>query len=97
MTGKTAEELVLFAETLGEHLGNDANDVDLQKLRHEAGQDVDKERAALKAHIKGLAKTGIDIFTRRIQTRWEEFYPFADGKFAPHSIFVLLLLITGHL
>lgn len=34
----------------------------------------------LKKNIKGLAKTGIDIFARRIQGQWMEWYPFADER-----------------
>ena len=96
--GKTAEELSLFANTLGQHLGEDENDVNLQKLRDEAGRDAEKERAALKLHVKGLAKTGIDIFTRRIQSQWDELCPFADGMckvpfiLSYHRVYSRLLL-----
>lgn len=34
----------------------------------------------LKAHIKGLGKTGLDIFARRIQAVWPNHYPFADQR-----------------
>lgn len=94
--GKTAEEIILCAENLEEHLANDGNDVDLQKLRSEAGQDAEKEKAALKTHIKGLAKTGINIFARRIQTKWTEFYPFIDGK-CDFSLFISLCKQLDHL
>ena len=34
----------------------------------------------LKQNVKGLGKTGLDIFARRIQGLWAEAYPFADQK-----------------
>lgn len=34
----------------------------------------------LKSHVKGLGKTGLDIFARRIQAQWPNPYPFADQK-----------------
>jgi len=33
----------------------------------------------LKAHIKGLGKTGLDIF-RRVQALWPEAYSFVDQR-----------------
>ena len=77
---KTAEELVLLAEAATEHLGEGEDDESLEKLRKDCGYNVEKEREMLKKHIKGMAKTGIDIFARRIQGSWEEWYPFADNR-----------------
>lgn len=34
----------------------------------------------LKKNIKGLGKTGLDIFFRRIQGIWPSSYPFADQR-----------------
>lgn len=34
----------------------------------------------LKKHVKGLGKTGLDIFARRIQAAWPDPYPFADQR-----------------
>ena len=34
----------------------------------------------MKNSIKGLGKTGLDIFFRRIQGEWKEVYPFVDQK-----------------
>ena len=39
-----------------------------------------QEREILKKSVKGLGKTGIDIFSRRIQGLWPTFYPFVDQK-----------------
>ena len=77
---KTAEELVLLAEAVKDHLGKNDNDVDLQALRETSGKNVEQEREMLKKHVKGVAKTGIDIFGRRIQSQWEEWYPFLDDR-----------------
>ena len=77
---KTAEELVLLAEAVIEHLGDGEDDQSLEKLRRECGHDKVREREMLKKHVKGLAKTGIDIFARRIQGAWGEWYPFADDR-----------------
>ena len=32
----------------------------------------------MQKNIKGLGKTGLDIFFRRVQGLWEETYPFVD-------------------
>lgn len=77
---KTAEELVLLADAVVEHLGNGEDDVSLERVREESGYDVDKEREMLKKHTKGLGKTGLDIFGRRIQAIWPKFYPFIDER-----------------
>ena len=31
-------------------------------------------------NIKGIGKTGLDIFFRRIQGGWPEIFPFVDGR-----------------
>ena len=77
---KTAEELVLLADAVMEHLGHGENDTSLERVRKECGHDVEKEREMIKKHVKGMGKTGIDIFARRIQGVWKEWYPFADER-----------------
>ena len=77
---KTAEELVLLAEAVEEHLGKDGDDVMLQKLQDECHRDSKHIRAEIQKHVKGLAKTGLDIFARRIQGAWDGFFPFTDDK-----------------
>lgn len=77
---KTAEELVILADAVVDHLGNGEDDVSLERVREECERDMGKEREMLKKNVKGLGKTGLDIFGRRIQGVWEEFYPFADGR-----------------
>ncbi|KAG7005944.1 hypothetical protein G7Y79_00017g043260 [Physcia stellaris] len=39
-----------------------------------------KELNIIKTSVKGMGKTGIDIFRRRIQGVWPECYPFIDQK-----------------
>ena len=77
---KTAEELVLLADNVVEHLGDGEDDVSLERVRKESGHDAGKEREMLKKHTKGLGKTGLDIFGRRIQGVWPAFYPFIDER-----------------
>ena len=77
---KTAEELVLFADAVGEAFGRGEDDTTLERVREECGNNAGKEREMLKKHVKGLADTGVDIFARRIQGLWKEWYPFADQR-----------------
>lgn len=77
---KTAEELVLLADTVVESLGDGDEDVSLERVREESGHDREKEREMLRKNVKGLGKTGLDIFGRRIQGVWPKFYPFIDQK-----------------
>ncbi|KAI4091125.1 MAG: hypothetical protein LQ344_004353 [Seirophora lacunosa] len=77
---KTAEELILLADAVVEHLGDGEDDVHLERVRKECGFEWEKEREMLKSHVKGLGKTGLDIFARRIQAQWPNPYPFADQK-----------------
>ena len=79
---KTAEELVILANAVVEHLGNGDDDVSLEKVREDSGYDMEKAREMMKKHVKGLGKTGLDIFARRIQGAWKEFYPFIDERTA---------------
>lgn len=77
---KTAEELVLLAEAVVNSLGHGDEDVSLERVREESGYDYDKEREMLRKNIKGLGKTGLDIFGRRIQSVWLRAYPFVDQR-----------------
>ncbi|KAL8723238.1 MAG: hypothetical protein Q9225_000428 [Loekoesia sp. 1 TL-2023] len=77
---KTAEELVILADAVLDHLGDGEEDVSLERVRRECGHDWEKEREMLKTHVKGLGKTGLDIFARRIQAVWPNPYPFADQR-----------------
>ncbi|KAL8971826.1 MAG: hypothetical protein Q9183_000871 [Haloplaca sp. 2 TL-2023] len=77
---KTAEELVLLADAAVNHFGDNEDDVHMEKVRRECGNEWSKEKEMLKNHVKGLGKTGLDIFARRIQGLWPECYPFADQR-----------------
>lgn len=74
--GKTTEEIEAVAEAVAE---NDWHN-NLEKLRKQTNYKVDEQREALKSSIKGLGKTGLNIFYRRIQWLWEEAYPFIDAR-----------------
>ncbi|KAI4233496.1 MAG: hypothetical protein LQ349_004389 [Xanthoria aureola] len=75
---KTAEELVILADAAVDHLGDGDEDVTLERVQRECDHDWPKEM--LRKHIKGLGKTGLDIFGRRIQAQWPALYPFADQR-----------------
>ena len=77
---KTAEELVLLAEAVNGGLGSGEEDVELEHVREEGGKDVERERQILKTSVKGFGATGLDIFGRRIQALWPEWFPFADRR-----------------
>lgn len=77
---KTAEELVLLADAVVDRLGYGDEDVSLERVRDECGHDREKEREMLRKNVKGLGKTGLDIFGRRIQGVWPDFYPFIDQR-----------------
>ncbi|KAF2112144.1 hypothetical protein BDV96DRAFT_498198 [Lophiotrema nucula] len=73
---KTADEIKLIADAV---FDNDWSN-DLEKIREKTKETVEKERELLRTSIKGLGKTGLDIFYRRIQWTWEEAYPFVDQR-----------------
>lgn len=77
---KTAEELVLLADAVVSSLGYGDEDVTLERVREESGHDCEREREMLRKNVKGLGKTGLDIFGRRIQGVWAKFYPFVDQR-----------------
>ncbi|KAI9873649.1 MAG: hypothetical protein M1830_010758 [Pleopsidium flavum] len=80
---KTAEQLGGLADVVVERFADGEDDTSLEKARKDAGYDVEaatKERELLKTHIKGLGKTGLDIFFRRVQALWPNAYPFADQR-----------------
>ena len=74
--GKTTEEIELIAEAV---TNNDWHD-DLEKIRKQTKNAVDEEREVLRKSIKGLGKTGLNIFYRRVQWLWDEAYPFIDAR-----------------
>ena len=77
---KTAEELVLLADAVVNNLGSGDEDVGLERVREDGGHDCEKMREMLRKNVKGLGKTGLDIFGRRIQGVWPSFYPSIDQR-----------------
>ncbi|PSK41885.1 hypothetical protein B9Z65_9271 [Elsinoe australis] len=79
---KTATQIGMVAQAISEKFGKNEEDVSLDKVRDEAGKGWDEERDLLQKEIKGLGKTGLDIFFRRVQWLWPEAYPFVDERTA---------------
>ncbi|KAF2149423.1 hypothetical protein K461DRAFT_288010 [Myriangium duriaei CBS 260.36] len=79
---KTATQIGMLAQVVKEKFSNSEDDTSLDKLRTEAGKDWDDERDLLQTNIKGLGKTGLDIFYRRVQWLWPEAFPFVDERTA---------------
>ncbi|KAF4554403.1 Hypothetical protein D9617_4g001570 [Elsinoe fawcettii] len=79
---KTATQIGLVAQVISEKFSSNDKDTSLEKVRSEAGKSWDTERDLLQKEIKGLGRTGLDIFFRRVQWLWEEAYPFVDERTA---------------
>ncbi|KAK3647476.1 hypothetical protein LTR22_013769 [Elasticomyces elasticus] len=79
---KTADQIGTLAEVvLGKFTAEgDEDGTQMYKVREECDHDVDRERDFMQSNIKGLGKTGLDIFFRRIQWTWPKAYPFVDDK-----------------
>lgn len=73
---KTAEEIELLADAVSNNNWHN----DLSKIRSSSKHAVETEREILRRSVKGLGKTGLDIFYRRIQWAWKEAYPFIDAR-----------------
>ena len=77
---KTAQQLGELADVVCDKFAEGADDTSLEKLRKQAGHDLEKEREILQKSVKGLGKTGLNIFYRRVQATWTEAFPFADER-----------------
>lgn len=77
---KTADQLGGLADVVIERFVDDESDDQLSKLRSSAAKDIDVIHRELQTNIKGVGKTGLDIFFRRVQGHWGEVYPFVDPK-----------------
>ncbi|KAH0290422.1 hypothetical protein KCU62_g3600, partial [Aureobasidium sp. EXF-3399] len=77
---KTAEQIGLVADVVAHKFAKNDTDTSLDKLREQASHGWDMERDLLQENIKGVGKTGLDIFFRRVQWLWPEAYPFVDEK-----------------
>ncbi|KAK0860673.1 hypothetical protein LTR87_017237 [Friedmanniomyces endolithicus] len=69
---KTAEQIGSLAEVVMERFtsGDDEEGSRMQRVREECEGDVAKEREYMQKSIKGLGKTGLSIFFRRVQWLW---------------------------
>jgi hypothetical protein len=77
---KTAEEIVGMASMVVKDPEMDEDDLGMYGLREACNKNAEEEGKMLKSNVKGLGKTGLDIFGRRIQGVWEEWYPFLDER-----------------
>jgi len=80
--GKTADQLGNVADVVLDKFtsSGDKEGTQLKKLLSDNDDDVDQALDVLEKGIKGLGKTGIDIFLRRVQWLWKQSYPFVDGR-----------------
>ncbi|KAH7390773.1 hypothetical protein DE146DRAFT_662670 [Phaeosphaeria sp. MPI-PUGE-AT-0046c] len=74
--GKIADEITLLADAVSSNEWHN----DLERLRTLAKKGAEAEREVLRRSIKGLGKTGLEIFYRRVQWQWEEAYPLIDQR-----------------
>ncbi|KAH8704369.1 hypothetical protein GQ44DRAFT_716847 [Phaeosphaeriaceae sp. PMI808] len=74
--GATTEEIQLILEALMKNNWHN----NLPKLRSQTRNSVESEREVLRRTVKGLGRTGLDIFYRRIQWQWHEASPFIDPR-----------------
>lgn len=79
---KTAQQLGQMADLVIEKFSNDSTDDSLAGVREASERDMDKESELLTSSIKGIGKTGMSIFFRRVQWLWPECYPYIDDRTA---------------
>ena len=78
---KTATQLGQVADTVVEKFSKgNSHDTSLDGVREAAQHDMDEESDLLTSSIKGIGKTGMSIFFRRIQWLWPECYPYVDER-----------------
>jgi len=75
-TGKIADEIDIIAEAVSNNNWHN----DLARLRRLGKGSVEAEREVLRRSIKGMGKTGLDIFYRRVQWQWEEIFPYISPR-----------------
>ena len=79
---KTVEQITMLADTVNEKFADAPEDTSLEKLRKEAEYDREVLRETITNSFKGVGRTGVDIFLRRIQGSWKECYPYIDDRTA---------------
>jgi hypothetical protein len=77
---KTADQIGLVADVVAHKFAKDDSDTTLDRLRDQASKGWDMERDLLQENIKGVGKTGLDIFFRRVQWLWPEAFPYVDER-----------------
>jgi hypothetical protein len=75
-TPQTAQELDFLVDIIASNNWHN----DLSKLRAQAKRGSDPEREVLRRSIRGLGRTGLDIFYRRVQWQWDEAYASVDTR-----------------
>lgn len=63
-----------------EFSNGNAEDAGLEGVREAAQQDMDEESDLMTNNMKGIGKTGMSIFFRRVQWLWPECYPYVDKR-----------------
>lgn len=79
---KTAQQLGQLADVALEKFTSksDSNGTDLGKALEDGDGDSDAIKKQLKDSIKGLGDTGINIFFRRVQWKWDLLHPYVDNR-----------------
>ncbi|TKA73744.1 hypothetical protein B0A55_05457 [Friedmanniomyces simplex] len=79
---KTAEQIGSLADVVMEKFtsGDDGEGSQMRRIREDCDRDVPREREYMQSNVKGLGKTGLDIFFRRVQWLWDVSYPFVDDR-----------------
>lgn len=75
-TGKIADEVHILADAISNNNWHN----DLAKLRRLGKGSVEAEREVLRRSIKGMGKTGLDLFYRRVQWQWDEIFPYINER-----------------
>lgn len=77
---KTAEQILTLADTVAEKFADKLDDASLEKLRREGEGDKAVLSETITNSFKGVGRTGVDIFMRRIQGHWVECFPYIDDR-----------------
>ena len=77
---KTAEQIIMLADTVAEKFADKPDDASLEKLRREGEGDKAVLSEIITNSFKGVGRTGVDIFMRRIQGHWVECFPYIDDR-----------------
>ena len=59
---------------------DDEDGIHLKRALEEGENDIEQTLDFIKANVKGLGKTGLEIFRRRVQAAWPAAFPFVDER-----------------